>query len=94
MFDDISAVRVYLSTQQHHAALDVERDYVAGDIGIHQSEFDGQSSVNNTEFSSVWFYLNGTHPSRAGLAIIPDSHAPDWSPPRRSVSPGTCRSTG
>jgi outer membrane protein OmpA-like peptidoglycan-associated protein len=25
--------------------------YVAGDIGIHQSEFDGQSSVNNTEFS-------------------------------------------
>jgi ectoine hydroxylase-related dioxygenase (phytanoyl-CoA dioxygenase family) len=37
--------------------------------------------LNNTEFSSVWFYLNGTHPSRAGLAIIPDSHTMDWAPP-------------
>ncbi|MSS71583.1 MAG: hypothetical protein EXS64_08845 [Candidatus Latescibacteria bacterium] len=32
-------------------------------------------------FSSMWLYLNGTHPSRAGLAIIPDSNAMDWAGP-------------
>jgi hypothetical protein len=31
--------------------------------------------------SGAWFYLNGTHPSRGGLAIIPDSHHPDWPGP-------------
>jgi len=31
--------------------------------------------------NGAWFYLNGTHPSRAGLAIIPDSHHPDWPGP-------------
>ena len=29
----------------------------------------------------MWFYLNGTHPSRAGLAVIADSHRADWQPP-------------
>jgi ectoine hydroxylase-related dioxygenase (phytanoyl-CoA dioxygenase family) len=31
--------------------------------------------------NGAWFYLNGTHPSRGGLAIIPDSHRPDWPGP-------------
>lgn len=31
--------------------------------------------------SGVWFYLNGTHPSRAGLAVIEDSHTLDWPGP-------------
>lgn len=31
--------------------------------------------------NGAWFYLEGTHPSRAGLAIIPDSHRIDWSGP-------------
>ena len=30
---------------------------------------------------SLWFYLNGTHPSRAGLALMPDSHRMDWQAP-------------
>ncbi|MBM3265994.1 MAG: phytanoyl-CoA dioxygenase family protein, partial [candidate division Zixibacteria bacterium] len=30
---------------------------------------------------SMWFYLNGTHPTRAGLAILPDSHRMDWPGP-------------
>jgi hypothetical protein len=34
--------------------------------------------LNRGEFESVWCYLNGTHPSRAGIAIIPDSHGRDW----------------
>lgn len=32
-------------------------------------------------FSSMWLYLNGTRPSRAGIAIIPDSHRMDWPGP-------------
>ncbi len=31
--------------------------------------------------SGAWFYLNGTHPSRAGLAVIADSHHADWAGP-------------
>ena len=31
--------------------------------------------------NGMWFYLNGTHPSRAGLAVIADSHRVDWKPP-------------
>ena len=31
--------------------------------------------------NGMWFYLNGTHPSRAGLAVIADSHAIDWAGP-------------
>ena len=31
--------------------------------------------------NGMWFYLNGTHPSRAGLAVIADSHRADWRPP-------------
>lgn len=32
--------------------------------------------------SGAWFYLDGTHPSRAGLAIIPGSHRIDWECPQ------------
>jgi hypothetical protein len=32
--------------------------------------------------NGAWFYLNGTHPSRGGLAIIPDSHLLDWEGPQ------------
>lgn len=31
--------------------------------------------------AGLWFYLNGTHPTRGGLAIIEDSHRPDWPGP-------------
>ena len=31
--------------------------------------------------SGLWFYLNGTHPSRGGLAVIADSHRSDWPGP-------------
>lgn len=31
--------------------------------------------------SGAWFYLDGTHPSRAGLAVIPGSHHIDWQGP-------------
>lgn len=27
--------------------------------------------------AGFWFYLNGTHPARGGLALIEDSHRPD-----------------
>ncbi|HEY8667615.1 MAG TPA: phytanoyl-CoA dioxygenase family protein [Tepidisphaeraceae bacterium] len=37
--------------------------------------------LNTTGACSMWFYLNGTHPSRAGLAIVPDSHRADWPGP-------------
>lgn len=32
--------------------------------------------------SGAWFYLDGTHPSRAGLAVIPGSHRIDWQGPQ------------
>lgn len=31
--------------------------------------------------NGMYWYLNGTHPSRAGLAVIADSHQPDWPGP-------------
>ena len=31
--------------------------------------------------SGGWFYLNGSHPDRSGLAVIEYSHTPDWQPP-------------
>ncbi|MBP1993658.1 phytanoyl-CoA dioxygenase family protein [Paenibacillus eucommiae] len=37
--------------------------------------------LNTTGASSNWFYLNGTHPERAGIAIIPDSHTEEWVAP-------------
>lgn len=37
--------------------------------------------LNNSGASSMWFYLNGIDDVRGGLAIIPDSHTEDWSPP-------------
>jgi hypothetical protein len=37
--------------------------------------------LNSGEFDSVWCYLNGTHPDRAGIAVIPDSHTMDWQGP-------------
>jgi len=31
--------------------------------------------------NGMWFYLNGTHPERAGLAVIADSHPIAWTGP-------------
>ena len=33
------------------------------------------------ESGGGWFYLTGTHPDHGGLALIPDSHIPDWAGP-------------
>lgn len=30
---------------------------------------------------AMWFYLTGSHPSRGGLAVLPDSHYEHWSGP-------------
>ena len=35
--------------------------------------------------NGVWFYLNGSHPSRGGLAVCADSHREDWQCPRDFV---------
>ncbi len=45
--------------------------------------------------SGLWFYITGSHPKHGGLAVIEDSHAPDWTgpegfeltPDRRSFHP-------
>jgi len=39
------------------------------------------AALNRGAFVSAWFYLNGTHPTRGGLALIPDSHTVDWAGP-------------
>ncbi|MBL4575814.1 MAG: hypothetical protein JKY51_06920 [Opitutaceae bacterium] len=31
--------------------------------------------------SGNWFYLNGSHPERSGIAVIENSHLPDWKGP-------------
>jgi ectoine hydroxylase-related dioxygenase (phytanoyl-CoA dioxygenase family) len=31
--------------------------------------------------SGGWFYLNGSHPDRSGIAVIENSHLPDWDGP-------------
>lgn len=31
--------------------------------------------------SGSWFYLNGSHPARSGIAVIEKSNKPDWSGP-------------
>lgn len=31
--------------------------------------------------SGNWFYLNGSHPDRSGIAVIEKSHLPDWEGP-------------
>jgi ectoine hydroxylase-related dioxygenase (phytanoyl-CoA dioxygenase family) len=31
--------------------------------------------------SGAWFYLNGSHPDRSGIAVIEKSHAPNWQAP-------------
>lgn len=31
--------------------------------------------------SGSWFYLNGSHPERSGIAVIEKSHLPDWPGP-------------
>lgn len=38
--------------------------------------------LNSHEWpNGFWFYLNGTHPSRGGLAVIEDSHVAGWRGP-------------
>lgn len=32
--------------------------------------------------SGSWFYLNGSHPDRSGIAVIEKSHLPDWTGPK------------
>ena len=32
--------------------------------------------------SGSWFYLNGSHPDRSVIAVIEDSHRPDWTGPK------------
>jgi len=32
--------------------------------------------------SGAWFYLNGSHPDRSGIAVIEKSHDPDWKGPK------------
>jgi ectoine hydroxylase-related dioxygenase (phytanoyl-CoA dioxygenase family) len=40
------------------------------------------SFLNRGEWpNGFWFYLDGTHPDRGGLAVIEDSHTPDWPGP-------------
>lgn len=31
--------------------------------------------------SGAWFYLNGSHPDSSGIAVIENSHAPNWEGP-------------
>jgi len=31
--------------------------------------------------SGAWFYLNGSHPDRSGIAVLENSHTEDWTPP-------------
>jgi len=35
--------------------------------------------------SGLWFYLTGSHPDAGGLAVIEDSHRPDWQGPEGFV---------
>ncbi|MDA0989785.1 MAG: phytanoyl-CoA dioxygenase family protein [Verrucomicrobia bacterium] len=35
--------------------------------------------------SGGWFYLNGSHPERSGIAVIANSHRPDWPGPEGFV---------
>ena len=35
--------------------------------------------------SGLWFYLTGSHPQHGGLAVIEDSHGPDWAGPEGFV---------
>jgi ectoine hydroxylase-related dioxygenase (phytanoyl-CoA dioxygenase family) len=38
--------------------------------------------LNSTEApAGMWFYLTGNHPRTGGLAVIADSHRPDWPGP-------------
>ncbi|RAV22591.1 hypothetical protein DQG23_06580 [Paenibacillus contaminans] len=47
---------------------------------VHPYGVDGV--LNTTGANSNWFYLNGTHPDRAGISIIPDSHTEEWEGPK------------
>ena len=37
--------------------------------------------------SGLWFYLNGSHPDRGGIAVIEKSHLPGWKPISYEFSP-------
>ncbi len=37
--------------------------------------------------SGLWFYLNGSHPDRSGIAVIEQSHRRDWKPVGFEFSP-------
>tara|TARA_B100001013_G_scaffold343493_1_gene271334 strand:- start:211 stop:1062 length:852 start_codon:yes stop_codon:yes gene_type:complete len=40
------------------------------------------SALNSGEWpSGLWFYLTGAYPTHGGLAVIADSHLPDWEGP-------------
>ncbi|HYE06962.1 MAG TPA: phytanoyl-CoA dioxygenase family protein [Planctomycetota bacterium] len=39
-------------------------------------------ALNRGEWpNGMWFYLTGSSPETGGLAVIADSHRPDWTPP-------------
>ncbi|MCO4793485.1 MAG: phytanoyl-CoA dioxygenase family protein [Bacteriovoracaceae bacterium] len=37
--------------------------------------------MNRFGLPNCWFYLNGSHPERHGIAVIENSHTKDWIPP-------------
>jgi len=51
--------------------------------GLYQKPPRNVNDVLNTHegLGGRWFYLEGTHPMRAGLAVIEDSHRIDWPGP-------------
>ena len=65
---NVGAPAVRWHTDWHGFGLD--RPQSAGDV------------LNSGEWpSGLWFYLNGTRPGRAGLAVVADSHRADWPGP-------------
>jgi ectoine hydroxylase-related dioxygenase (phytanoyl-CoA dioxygenase family) len=48
---------------------------------LHDSMHAGEFLNRGDEPNGAYFYLNGSHPARGGLAVIADSHRPDWEGP-------------
>ena len=88
----LSINRYILQTDEMtiHRSAAILKQVGAGPVTWH-TDFDGFADgpprncnqvLNCGEWpNGMWFYLNGTHPGRAGLAVIADSHRIDWQPP-------------
>jgi len=63
--------------------------------GFHTGPWRNSGDVLNVgeHPNGKWFYLNGTHPNRAGLCIIADSHRPDYELPAGFAFHGADRKT-